>query len=107
MLEMSDGRIQEASSDRKIKSDLREGLVDKNRISEGLEYQNRGLASPTSGGATLRESDSGGLMWRIIYISDGLKKITVMAKMWPDKINNSDLVLPAASGMTESLTAGG
>ncbi|WP_350259375.1 toxin VasX [Stenotrophomonas riyadhensis] len=107
VLEMSDGRILEASSNRSIGSDLREGLVDKNRISEGLEYQNRGLASPTSGGATLRNSESGGVMWRIIYVSDELKKVTVTAKMWPDKNNNADLVLPAASGMTESVVAGG
>lgn len=107
VLEMSDGRILEASSNRSIGSDLREGLVDKNRISEGLEYQNRGLASPTSGGATLRKSESGGVMWRIIYVSDELRRVTVTAKMWPDKANNADLVLPAGSGMTESVASGG
>lgn len=105
VLEMKDGRILQASSNRRIASDLREGLVDKYRISEGLEYQNRGLASPTSGGANLRKSDSGGVMWRLVYIEDELKKVGVTAFMWPDKSGNPELVLPGAGGIVESVVA--
>ncbi|WMJ69539.1 toxin VasX [Stenotrophomonas sp. 24(2023)] len=106
-LEMKDGRVLNASSNRPIGSGLREGLIDRNRISDGLEFQNRGLASPTSGGATLRKSESGGVMWRIVYVTDELKKVNVTARMWPDRKNNPMLVVPANSGMTESATAGG
>jgi len=105
VLEMKDGRILEAASSRRIASDLREGLLDKNRISEGLEYHNRGLASPTSGGANLRKSDSGGVMWRLVYVEDELKKVGVTAFMWPDKAGNPHLVLPGASGIVESVVA--
>lgn len=105
-LGMADGRSLVARSSRLLKSDLRTGLVDPHRISEGLEYQNSGLSAPKSGGANLRVSSSGGLMWRIIYVADALKSVEVTARFWPDKVDNVSLILPNAAGMTQKLTAG-
>jgi len=104
-LEMEDGRLLEASSDRLIASDLREGLVDRYRISEGLEAQNRGLASPTTGGATLRRSQANGVMWRVVYVTNQLKRLRVTARMWPDKSSSPEIVLPSAAGIVESVVA--
>lgn len=104
-LEMEDGRLLEASSNRPIGSDLRQGLFDSYRISEGLEAQNRGLASPTTGGATLRRSEANGVMWRVVYVTNQLKRVRVTARMWPDKDSSPEIVLPSAAGIVESVVA--
>jgi len=104
-LQMTDGRVLTASSSRLLSADLRAGLVDPQRFSEGLEHQNRGLSAPTSGGANLRRSETGGVMWRIIYVNDSLKSVKVTARLWPDKSSNPGLVLPSGEGIVQLITA--
>lgn len=105
-LVMDDGRKLSARSARYLNSDIREGLVDPDRISEGLEYKNKGLSAPTSGGANLRRSDAGGTMWRIIYVNDALKSVLLTARLWPDKASNPSLVVPSGAGIVQLVTKG-
>jgi hypothetical protein len=105
-LEMNDGRKLVARSARLLESDIRAGLADPDRLSEGLEHHNRGLSAPSSGGPNLRASASGGLMWRICYVTDALRSVEVVARFWPDKVDNASLVLPNGNGISHILTAG-
>lgn len=105
-LEMKDGRKLAARSARLVESSIRTGLTDPNRLSEGLEHHNRGLSAPTSGGANLRVSPSGGVMWRLCYVTDALRSVEVVARFWPDKVDNAGLVLPNGNGISHMLTAG-
>jgi hypothetical protein len=105
VLHMADGRVLRAGSARPLHSELRTGLVDPQRFSEGLEYQNKGLVAPTSGGASLRHSDSGGLMWRICYVTDALKSVKVTARLWPNKADSPGIVVPTGEGIVQLITA--
>lgn len=45
-------------------------------------------------------------MWRICYVTDALRSVEVVARFWPDKVDNAGLVLPNGNGISHMLTAG-